>query len=240
MFRILFGTILALSAFGQRGPVVVELFTSEGCDSCPPADRLLTGLSRLMTDVEVIPLSEHVDYWNHLGWKDPFSAPLFSARQQDYGRQFRLESVYTPQMVVNGEVQVLGSNRRGAEEAIRKAAQEAHAKVELTRLSDEAVRLKVDNIPQGVRNADLFLAITDNLLETDVRSGENAGKRLQHTGGVRRLNNIGHIDLKKNANYSADAKINVNPQWRTSSVRLVLFVQDRSSRRIVGATTISY
>src|ERR1700756_5408438 len=102
------------------------MFSYAGCLRSPPADALLRGLARLVPEVQVIPLSEHVDYWNHLGWKDPFSAQLFSARQQDYGRNFRLESVYTPQMVVNGDAQFLGSDRTRAEQEIRKAAQTPH------------------------------------------------------------------------------------------------------------------
>lgn len=222
----------------SRAPVVVELFTSEGCSSCPPADALLMRLARGVPDVDVIPLSEHVDYWNSLGWKDPFSAQLFSARQQDYGRLFRLESVYTPQMVVNGEVQFNGSDRTRAEQEIRKAAQAPHAAVELGRLNDETVRMKIDGLPPGTKNADIFLAITDTFLQTDVPNGENAGRHLQHTGVVRNLTNVAHLDAKKAVGYSADAKINLNPAWRTPNVKLVLFVQDRASRRIVGAATL--
>jgi len=236
-FLFILSALAALCGAQSRPAVVVELFTSEGCSSCPPADRLLMGLAR-MTDVEVIPLSEHVDYWNHLGWKDPFSAELFSARQQDYGRMFRLESVYTPQMVVNGEVQFLGSDRMRAEQEVRRASQSPHASVELSRSSNETVHLKVENVPQGVRNADLFLAITDTFLETDVRNGENAGRHLQHTGVVRSLTGAGHLDTKKASFYAADAKINLNPQWRTPNVKLVLFVQDRATRKIVGAATL--
>jgi hypothetical protein len=235
---LLLPLMAAISPAQPRVPVVVELFTSEGCSSCPPADSLLLRLSRAMADIEVIPLSEHVDYWNHLGWKDPFSSQLFSARQQDYGRIFRLESVFTPQMVVNGDVQFLGSDRTRAEQEIRKAAQNPRATVEMSRLSDETVRIKVENVPQGTRNADMFLAITDSFLETDVRDGENAGHRLQHTGVVRSLTSVAHLDTKKSSAYSADAKINLNPQWRTPNVKLVLFVQDRATRKIIGATTL--
>jgi len=230
--------IAAVCTAQSRPVVVVELFTSEGCSSCPPADALLLRLSRTISDVQIIPLSEHVDYWNHLGWKDPFSAPLYSARQQDYGRIFRLESVYTPQMVVNGDTQLLGSDRPAAENAIRKAAQTPHATVELSKLSDDTVRFKIDNLPQGIRNADMFLAITDSFLETDVRDGENAGRHLQHTGVVRSLSSVGHLDTKKVTAYTADAKINVNPQWRGSNINVVLFVQDRATRKIVGATSL--
>lgn len=228
---------IAVSA-QSHAPVVVELFTSEGCSSCPPADALLMRLARSIPDVQVIPLSEHVDYWNHLGWRDPFSAQLFSARQQDYGRMFRLESVYTPQMVVNGDVQFLGSDRNRAEQEVRKAAQAPHANLELVRRSDEMVQLKVDNVPQGARNVDMFLVITDLSIETDVHQGENAGRHLQHTGVVRSLTSIGHLDLKKAAAYTADAKINLNPAWRSPNLSLVLFVQDRATRKILGATTL--
>jgi len=240
MTRILSLLVLsAAAAFAQpRAAVVVELFTSEGCSSCPPADALLMRLARSAPDVEVIPLSEHVDYWNHLGWKDPFSASLFSARQQDYGRMFRLESVYTPQMVVNGEVQFLGSDRVRAEEEIRKAAQAPHAHAELSRLADDMVRIKIDSVPEGVRSADMFLAITDTFLQTDVSNGENAGRHLQHTGVVRSLSSIGHLDTKKATAYTADAKINLRPQWRSPNLKLVVFVQDRATRKIVGAAAL--
>jgi hypothetical protein len=234
-----FGLVLEAQAPAQtRTPVVVELFTSEGCSSCPPADNLLARLSRNFPDVNVIPLSEHVDYWNHLGWKDPFSSTLFSARQQDYGRMFRLESVYTPQMVVNGQTEFSGSDRVRAEQEIRKASQGPRATVEMAKLSDQAVRLRVDDVPAGTRNADMFLAVTESFLETDVRSGENAGRHLAHTGVVRSLTTLGHIDAKKTLAYTADAKINLNPEWRRPNVRLVLFVQDRSTRKIIGATSL--
>jgi len=235
---VLISILATVTPAQSRAPVVVELFTSEGCSSCPPADSLLMRLSRAMPDVEVIPLSEHVDYWNQLGWKDPFSSQLFSARQQDYGRIFRLDSVYTPQMVVNGEAQLLGSDRARAEQEIRKAALAPHASVELTKLSDEMVRLKIDNIPQGTRNADMFVAITDTFIETDVRDGENAGRHLQHTGVVRSLVSVAHVDAKKTSAYTADAKINLNPQWRSPNIKLVLFVQDRATRKIIGATSL--
>lgn len=239
MSRIFLALSLAVAVVAQsRVPVVVELFTSEGCSSCPPADALLRSLSRMMPDVQIIPLSEHVDYWNHLGWKDPFSSELFSARQQDYGRIFRLESVYTPQMVVNGGAQFNGSDRSRAVQEIARAALASHATVELARISPEMVRLKVDNLPQETKTADMFLAITDSLLETDVRDGENAGRRLSHTGVVRSLTSVGHVDAKKNPSYRADAKINLHPEWHTQNVQLVLFVQDRATRRILGATTL--
>ena len=106
------------------------------------------------------------------------------------------------------------------------------------KLSDDMVRFKIDNLPQGIRNADMFLAITDSFLETDVRDGENAGRHLQHTGVVRSLSSVGHLDTKKVTAYTADAKINVNPQWRGSNINVVLFVQDRATRKIVGATSL--
>ena len=129
--------------------VVVELFTSEGCSSCPPADQVLSRLESprygnagkskqvvmVTPGVEVIALGEHVDYWDQLGWKDRFSSPLFSARQQDYGRAFHLESVYTPEMIVNGQKEVLGSDPRAVQEAINKAAKEPQAQVAIAMAS---------------------------------------------------------------------------------------------------------
>jgi hypothetical protein len=227
----------AACAAQTRTPVVVELFTSEGCSSCPAADSLLMRLARVVPEVEVIPLGEHVDYWNHLGWQDRFSSSLFSARQQDYGRMFRLESVYTPEMVVNGQAEFNGSDEQRAAQEIRKAAEGPKALVDVSLQSSDTVRLKVERLPLGTKNADMFLAITEANLETTPRAGENGGRRLRHTGVVRNLTAIGHLDSKKAATYAADVKVNLNPEWRSENVRVVLFVQDRSTRRIIGAAT---
>ena len=113
----------SISVTGSYAPVaVLELFTSEGCSSCPSADRLLPLLAKL--DSNIIPLSFHVDYWNRLGWTDPFSSSKYSERQRSYASQLNLESVYTPQLVVNGEYELVGSNRSNAEAAIKKALKE--------------------------------------------------------------------------------------------------------------------
>jgi hypothetical protein len=221
----------------QRTPVVVELFTSEGCSSCPAADNLLSRLPRSFSDVDVIPLSEHVDYWNHLGWKDRFSAPLFSDRQQDYGRMFHLESVYTPQIVINGQIQCSGNDSQCVEQAIHKDGG-PRATTQLMLISPVAMRVVVDHIPEHTRNADVFLAVTESGLDSLPNKGENNGVRLRHTGVVRNLTSLAHIDTKRSANYIVDAKLTPNSEWRQENLQYVLFVQDRATRRVIGATTL--
>jgi hypothetical protein len=236
-------SIVAVAAFfasvaQAATPVVVELFTSEGCSSCPAADRVLSRLPAAFPDIEVIPLSEHVDYWNQLGWQDRFSAPLYSMRQQDYGRVFRLENVYTPEMVVNGQAEFNGSDEGRAQQEIRRAALSPRADLEMAMQSRDVVHLKVEHLPQGTRNADVFLVITETNIETAVRDGENKGRRLRHTGVVRSLSTVGRLETKKAASFSADAKLNLQQDWNVENLKLVLFVQDRSNRKIVGAATL--
>lgn len=233
-------TGLAQTAIGQaKTPVIVELFTSEGCSSCPPADNLLARLPRAFPDIEVIPLSEHVDYWNNLGWKDRFSAQLFTLRQQDYGRTLNLQTVYTPEMVVNGAAECSGSDQYSVQREIRKAADGPKAAVSLS-IAQQAgvVHIMVDRIPPAVKSADVFLAITESNLESLPTRGENSGTRLRHIGVVRNLTSVAHLDMKKSANYLADAKLNLNPEWRAENLQYVIFVQDRASRKIVGAATL--
>jgi hypothetical protein len=240
--RILAVTMLlgGLAAAQPRTPVVVELFTSEGCSSCPPADNVLARLERYPPDpaIEVIALSEHVDYWNQLGWQDRFSSPLFSARQQDYGRAMRLTSVYTPQMVVNGRAELVGSDAARAAREIRQAAQEPRAAVEISLASPDTLRLKVESLPPGTREADILLAVAESGIESNVAGGENNGRRLRHTGVVRSLVSLGRLTTGKAGAYSADARLNLSPEWRRDNLKLVLFVQDRTSRRILGAATL--
>jgi hypothetical protein len=241
MTRIVILLFFAAFALAQpRTPVVVELFTSEGCSSCPPADTLLSRIEESPPDpgIEIIALGEHVDYWDQLGWRDRFSSPLFSSRQQDYGRAFRLENIYTPQMVVNGQVEFLGSDNGRAVREIRKAAQGLRATVELSMLAVGTARLKVEHLPPGTRQADMLLAITEMGLETDVQHGENSGRRLRHANVVRSLVSLGVLDTGKAGAYSAETRFNLKPEWRRENVKLVLLVQDRATRRILGAATM--
>ena len=120
-----------------RSPVIVELFTSEGCSSCPPADDLLARLEHQnISNARVIALEEHVDYWNHLGWTDPFSSPLYTARQNEYAVAFKVDSVYTPQMIINGRVEFVGNSGGRAASEIQRAALETMATVRLRLLQN--------------------------------------------------------------------------------------------------------
>ena len=237
--------VLALAAVvtGQSRapvPVIVELFTSEGCSSCPPADNLLAQIEKLQPfrGVEVIPLGEHVDYWNKLGWPDRFASAMFTARQEDYGRVFNLESVYTPQIVVNGQAQALGSDGAAAQREILKAAQGPRAAVDVSMLPGEVLTIKVDRVPPPVRQADILLAVTETGIESDVRRGENRGHTLRHTGVVRSLANLAVLDTRKAGVYTADARLNLKPDWKRENLKVVLFVQDRNTRRILGAAAL--
>lgn len=227
----------AVAAAQPRTPVLVELFTSEACSSCPPADAVLARLEREqpITGAEVIALGEHVDYWNETGWRDRFSSPLFSTRQQDYGQALRLADIYTPQIVVNGREQVLGSDENAVRRAIRAALQGPAAIVGLRMSGWDTASFQVRGLPQGVRSAEILLAVTESGIESWISGGENNGRRLRHSAVVRSLTSLGKLDNKKDGAYSADARLNLHPAWNRQNLKLVLFVQDRSNRRILGS-----
>ena len=226
--------------------VVVELFTSEGCSSCPPADEVLSKLDQTqpVQGVEIIALGEHVDYWNKLGWIDPYSSAEFSSRQSRYADAFGQESVYTPQMIVDGRDEFAGGNGSKAHDAIIKAARSPKAKVELAGsggTNDKNLKLSIhiSEIPQVTAGdaADVLLAITENNLRSEVARGENAGRYLRHSAVVRSLSLLGNISADQQS-FDAQPSVNLAGGWQRDNLRAVVLVQEHGSHRILGAAAL--
>ncbi len=215
-----------------RSPVVLELFTSEGCSSCPPADTLLSQLDA-QGDVGGAPLvamEMHVDYWNYLGWRDPFSAEDYTQRQVRYTNWLGTRN-YTPQLVVDGQTDVLGSSRGGATAAVTAAAKKpSQAAVQLKRQGDALmVQVSAPTKPQG---AAVVLAITESGLSTKVLRGENGGQTLHHAPVVRVLKNLGMV---RGDSYSGQIPLRLDAAWKADALRAVVLVQSESDGRILGA-----
>jgi hypothetical protein len=231
--------LLAAAAIVKAGtaPVLVELFTSEGCSSCPPADRLLSHLQKdqPLAGVEVIVLSEHVDYWNQLGWSDPFSAGGFTERQQRYTAALQSEGPYTPEMVVDGATAFVGSDSRRALQVIGAAAKTAKANGVL-RCTADPLSLGI-HIDGGPEDADVLMAVAENGLASNVTRGENRGLQMQHDGVTRRLTVIGRA--RKQQEFEAKPKIALDRSWRRENLSAVVFLQGRSSHRVLGVGKIA-
>jgi hypothetical protein len=223
----------------DKQPIVVELFSSEGCSSCPPADTVLRQLVRdqPVAGAEVLGLELHVDYWNYLGWVDPFSSEAFTARQRAYADALGQHGVYTPQLVVDGTTQCVGSNAATARSLIAAAAREPKATVRLSRTGDR-VSIAVSDLPAKAEPADVWLAITEDDLVTAVPRGENAGGHLAHGPVVRILRRVGTMATRDPLEIR-DVAVDLRPEWRRDHLRAVSFVQRRGSLRILGAAAIA-
>jgi hypothetical protein len=230
---------------GKRAPVVVELFTSEGCSSCPPADALLQQLSQSqpLAEAEIIALSEHVDYWNYIGWADPFSSPAMSARQEAYAQALGRSNSYTPQMVVDGQLECVGSNAAKARAAIAQAARLPKAAVQIN-ASQAAqhnafnLRITVNALPARANEpAEIVLAITEDNLASAVSRGENSGRKLLHTAVTRELRVIGRLDPAAQS-ATVETSVTIPASWKRDDLRAIAFAQERSSRRILGAASL--
>src|ERR1700759_581411 len=232
----------------QRAPVVVELFTSEGCSSCPPPAARPARLAREqpVEGAEVIALAQHVDYWNGLGWADPFSSHESSARQGEYATTFGNDGVYTPQMIVDGRAEFPGGESGKAFDAISRAAQEPKADVNLSRAPDQAkaddslrLSVRVERLPKlsDGDTADVLLAITESDLSSDVARGENAGRKLMHVGVVRQLTKIGYAGTATPL-FTAEPTVSLDKSWQRGNLRAVVFLQEHTSRRVVGASSL--
>lgn len=236
----------AAAEAAPRVTVVAELFTSEGCSSCPPADEVLTRLAgtQPVPGVEVIALGEHVDYWDRLGWRDPFSSASFTSRQSEYGaRAFGTGSIYTPQIVVDGRFEGVGSDFNAIRKHVLKAAEAPRVAVTVSAQENgdavvTGVRIETPETLVKHEAADVMLVVTEDRLVTHVRKGENGGRTLTHSAVVRSLMTIGALPPGREV-FSMTASTAMAAEWKHENVRFAAFVQERQSRRILGAASVA-
>jgi hypothetical protein len=208
------------------GPVVIELFTSQGCSSCPPAEQLLAKLASTgsIGDRQLAPLAFHVDYWNDLGWADPYSLPAWTARQHQYSRTLGDDRVYTPELVVGGAAGVVGSNQVAVMAAIQRAARPALLPATATWARD--VVTITTTAPAG---AEVWVAVWEDGAPNKVARGENSGETMRGDRVVRRLERVAL------AGTQASATIKLDPAWRVGGA--VAFAHG-ADRRIVASALL--
>lgn len=237
-------TATASSHMAERVPVVLELFTSEGCSSCPPADALLARIAEQqpVAGAEIIALEEHVDYWDHQGWVDPFSSAEWTQRQRDYALRLTDHGVYTPELVVNGRSGFVGSRAGETYRAITGAVAQARTDIHVSilksdRNNHERVRIEAGKLLGAQQNdtPEVWFAVTETGLHSAVSGGENAGQDLHHAPVVRRLQKAGHAALDAVPSFTGESDLKLDSAWKRADLRIVAFVQEKRSRHILGA-----
>jgi hypothetical protein len=233
-------------AAADATPVVVELFTSEGCSSCPPADALLLKLqsSQPIPGAQVIAIEEHVDYWNHDGWVDPYSSSDWTLRQQDYVARFKDKEPYTPQLVVAGQTQIAGSESQVAA-VIQRAATQPQTSVTLSATGSPSRAEQQFQVLVGkiVGNSDkdvpeVWLAVTETDLASSVKAGENAGRDLRHASVLRSLHKLGVAKSSGDSAFEASPRVKFKSDWKPQNLHVVVFVQEKKSMHILGAASL--
>lgn len=222
-------TTLAASA-QTKTPILLELFTSEGCNSCPPADKLVENLEKQQPfqGADLVVLGEHVDYWDG-SWKDRFSSPAYTKRQWEYAKYFGLSGVYTPQLVVDGQSELVGSHGGDAKAAIQKAISSHKHPIQLTaKANGNRLKANVNIAGLSSKGATVYLALAENQAQSNVTRGENAGHLLKHISVVRSLTSIGDITN----DFSKDLDLTLPSN--TSGLRVIAFVQDKATGHILA------
>ncbi|HWD88714.1 MAG TPA: DUF1223 domain-containing protein [Mucilaginibacter sp.] len=237
------GTIAAITtafitvkAPADKGFAVVELFTSEGCSSCPPADALIAKVHKETSDKPIYILAYHVDYWNRLGWKDAFSSAEYSARQQQYARWLKSSEIYTPQAIVNGSKEFVGSEESTLRNTIKTDLTEsAKTELVLTGLKATGNKVTVKYETKGATdNSVLMVALVERNAISKVMKGENAGRTLSHVQIVRELQSV------KLNNTSGTASLAVPTGFTPDGFEMIAFVQNTSNGTITGAARAGF
>jgi len=223
-------------------PVLVELFTSEGCSSCPPADVILQRLDdyQPISGAQLIVLSEHVTYWDQEGWKDPNSSTAFTDRQSAYETALGEKEPYTPQFVIDGSQSVSLEKVKSLEDALNKAKENAKIPVRISNIAVDPsnaallhAHIEADTNPDK-HNADVYLAVALNHVESQVLRGENGGKHLIHVAVVQQLNRVGK--LPKGKSFAQDVQVKLKPGEDVKNVRLVAFAQESGQGKLLGVS----
>ncbi|WP_326984091.1 DUF1223 domain-containing protein [Chryseobacterium sp. MYb264] len=219
----------------DRGFAVLELFTSEGCSSCPPADQLMGEIEKQYKDQPVYILAYHVDYWNNLGWKDKFSSIENSKRQQQYAQTLRSQ-VYTPQLVVNGKKEFVGSDRDAVENGIQTALLNSNnTKIDLsTKVSEKEITINFKTAENNSQNK-LLITLVEKKSSTNVQRGENEGRHLVHWQIVHQQN---QISLKNSTEGTTSFKLPEN--FNTNDWEIIGMIQNVKTGEIVGSTKSSF
>ena len=217
----------------KKQPVLVELFTSEGCNTCPPADRVLAKLQKdqPIPTADVITLGFHVTYWDSSAWKDRFSSIEYTRRQQMYAQIFRLDKVYTPQMVVDGSAELVGSEREKAKDVITKSAARPKGAIDL-KIDNGKLQINISKLTTH-GEAVVFVAVAESKLTTNVGGGENSGNKLEHSSVVRDLIPISLVKATDNS-LNLEWAMSVNKDWKAGNLKYVVFVQEKNTLRILA------
>jgi hypothetical protein len=235
------GTDLAATDNAPTTPILVELFTSEGCSSCPPADALLEKMDALqpIPGTQLIVLSEHVDYWNHDGWTDPFSSASITDRQNAYVRALGLKTPFTPQFLVDGTEELKANNNEQVLQLLQKAASVPKVPMRLASVSVEPgnlanVRGRVESdVSSEKHKADVYVAVALDHAESQVSRGENNGRHLSHVAVMTELTKVGKLEQGKSLGQDFRIKLKL-PGPRPMNLRIVAFAQESGPGKVIG------
>ena len=221
-------------------PILVELFTSEGCSSCPPVDEFVRHMdeSQPVAGAQIIVLSEHVDYWNQDGWKDKYSSAQFTERQNGYVHAMNLQTAYTPQMIVDGNVELKGSSS-DIEQTFAKELKVAKIPVRIASAKIDApsqLKIKVEADAVEKHGGTVWVAVALDHAASQVSAGENSGKQLQHVAVVEELRKVGKLD--KGKPFSQDVAVKLKPDTDPKNLRIIAFIQESNEGKVLGVTGV--
>jgi hypothetical protein len=221
-------------------PILIELFTSEGCSSCPPVDEFVRHIDETqpVAGAQLIVLSEHVDYWDHDGWKDKYSSAQFTERQNGYVHAMNLQTAYTPQMVVDGYIELKGSSA-DIEQTFAKELKVAKIPVRITSAKIDApsqLRVKIEADAPEKHGGAVWIAVALDHAASQVSAGENSGKQLQHVAVVEELRKVGKLD--KGKPFAQDIAVKLKPDTDPKNLRIIAFIQESNEGKVLGATGV--